>query len=186
MTSNRKRGVGAVTWLSGLMVVAMCGCASTGWKTMLDAELPAFGHRNWIVIADSAYPKQSAPGIQTVYTGAGQVEVVEAVLDAISAAPHVQAIVNVDAELESVSEEDAPGVDTYRRQLKQVLAGKHVKVMPHEEIISKLDASAELFNILLLKTDMTIPYTSVFLELDCGYWNAEKEARLRAALTETK
>src|ERR1039458_10655620 len=29
--------------------------------------------------------------------------------------------------------------------------------------------------MLLIKTDMTIPYTSVFFELDCGYWNAEAE-----------
>jgi hypothetical protein len=29
---------------------------------------------------------------------------------------------------------------------------------------------------------MALPYTSVFLELDCGYWNAEKEQRLRSAL----
>ena len=36
-----------------------------------------------------------------------------------------------------------------------------------------------MFNVLLLKTDLVIPYTSVFLQLDCGYWNAEKEARLR-------
>jgi hypothetical protein len=29
---------------------------------------------------------------------------------------------------------------------------------------------------------MTIPYTSVFFELDCGYWNAEAEQRLRQAM----
>jgi hypothetical protein len=29
---------------------------------------------------------------------------------------------------------------------------------------------------------MTIPYTSVFFELDCGYWNAEAEVRLRQAM----
>jgi hypothetical protein len=35
---------------------------------------------------------------------------------------------------------------------------------------------------LIVKTDMTIPYTSVFFELDCGYWNAEAEQRLRQAM----
>ena len=29
---------------------------------------------------------------------------------------------------------------------------------------------------------MTIPYTSVFFELDCGYWNAGAEQRLREAI----
>jgi hypothetical protein len=53
------------------------------------------------------------------------------------------------------------------------------KVMPHEEIISRLDEDSRMFNVLLLKTNLTIPYTSVFIQLDCGYWDAEKEKRLR-------
>lgn len=52
----------------------------------------------------------------------------------------------------------------------------------HREIIDKLDQDAKSFNVLLLKTDMAIPYTSVFLELDCGYWDSAKEARLRKAV----
>jgi hypothetical protein len=36
--------------------------------------------------------------------------------------------------------------------------------------------------VLLIKTKMRIPYTSVFFELDCGYWNAQGEKRLRAAM----
>ena len=161
------------------MAVAFSGCTSTGWRAKLDSELPVFGHRNWIVVADSAYPKQSASGIETVYTDAGQIEVLKTVLNAIDAAPHVQANVLLDVELDSVTEKEAPGVEAYSRQLKELLKGKQVKVMPHEEIISKLDASAKLFNILILKTDMVIPYTSVFLQLDCGYWNAEMEKKLR-------
>jgi hypothetical protein len=54
--------------------------------------------------------------------------------------------------------------------------------MTHMEIIEKLDESAKLFNVLLFKTDLTLPYTSVFVELDCGYWDGDKEARLRKAL----
>jgi len=33
-----------------------------------------------------------------------------------------------------------------------------------------------------LKTNMTIPYTSVFFELDCGYWHPGAEERLREAM----
>jgi len=33
--------------------------------------LPLFGHRNWIVVADSAYPAHSMPGIETIVSGAG-------------------------------------------------------------------------------------------------------------------
>ena len=38
------------------------------------------------------------------------------------------------------------------------------------------------FNILVLKTNMTIPYASVFIRLDCKYWSADAETRMRAKM----
>ena len=35
-----------------------------------------------------------------------------------------------------------------------------------------------------IKTEHIMPYTSVFIELDCGYWSAEKEATLRNLMPE--
>ena len=55
-------------------------------------------------------------------------------------------------------------------------------VLPHDQIISRLDSVGQMFRVLLIKTNMCIPYTSVFFELECGYWNAEAEKRLRAAM----
>jgi len=63
-----------------------------------------------------------------------------------------------------------------------VLYGATVSHIPHERIIHELDQCARLFKILVIKTGMTIPYTSVFFELDCGYWNAEAEERVRQAM----
>ena len=54
--------------------------------------------------------------------------------------------------------------------------------MLHEDIIRELDASAKLFNVLIIKTDLAIPYTSVFFQLECGYWNVEAEKNLRQKL----
>jgi D-ribose pyranose/furanose isomerase RbsD len=175
-----KDNINAVVLL--LLAVSFSGCGVDVWQSRFNEVLPEYGHRNWIVVADSAYPKQNAEGIETISTGKGQLEVLEVVLDAIADTPHVQAIVMLDAELDSVSEADAPGVTEYRNALNKSLNGKQVKVMPHEDIIAELDEGAKMFNILLLKTDLTIPYTSVFLQLDCGYWSGEKEKRLRDAL----
>lgn len=163
-----------------LTATSLCGCST--WQSRFNEVLSEYGHRNWIVVADSAYPKQNAPGIETITTGKSHLEVLDVVLEAIADAPHVRAVVMLDAELDSVTEADAPGVTAYRNALKKSLKGKQIKVMPHEDIISELDKGSEMFNVLLLKTDMTIPYTSVFLQLDCGYWNGEKEKRLRDAL----
>ena len=39
------------------------------WRERLTEELPVLGHRNWIVVADAAYPAQCRPGIETLATG---------------------------------------------------------------------------------------------------------------------
>ena len=52
----------------------------------------------------------------------------------------------------------------------------------HEDIIRELDTSAKLFNVLVIKTDLAIPYTSVFFQLECGYWNANAEKNMRQQL----
>jgi D-ribose pyranose/furanose isomerase RbsD len=155
---------------------------SPDWKSELSNLLPLFGHRNWIVVADSAYPAQSKPGIETVVSGADQLRVVQHVLDAITGSGHVRANVYADKELAFVREIDAPGIEDYRKDLEAVLHGARVEYIAHEQIISRLDQSAQIFRILLIKTNMTIPYTSVFFELDCGYWNAAAEQRLRQAM----
>lgn len=154
----------------------------TDWERRLSECLPLYGHRNWIVVADAAYPAQSRPGIETLVTGVDQIATLSRVLNAIKACKHVEATVYTDSEIGFVAEADAPGISEYRRQLDELLAGSTRKQLPHEEIIARLDQSAQLFNILIIKTEMTIPYTSVFFELGCGYWNAEAEARLRQSM----
>jgi len=152
------------------------------WSVELARSLPLLGHRNFIVIADSAYPLQSNPGIRTIYTGENQIDVVKKVLAAVENAAHVNGTIYLDQELSFVPEEHAAGIDSYRASLEEVLAGRPVQRLPHMDIIRKLDESSELFNVLILKTDLTLPYTSVFIELGAGYWNEEAETELRARM----
>ncbi len=155
--------------------------SASAWELRFAELLPLFGHRNWIVVADSAYPAQSKPGIETVFAGGSQLEAVRKVLRAISRSAHLRANIYVDQELASIPERDAPGVLGYRAKLEALL-GPAVRPLPHEQIIAKLDQAAQVFRVLIVKTAMTIPYTSVFFELDCGYWSAEAEQRLRGAM----
>lgn len=148
-------------------------------KTLLAKRLPLLGHRNWIVIADMAYPQQSNPGIETHHIGGGHLEAIREALALIEQAPHVRPVIHVDAELDHVAELNAPGVGEFREELEELAADFETRRLPHEEIIYKLDEAAKTFNILLLKTDFTIPYTTVFLQLECGYWTPEAEAELR-------
>jgi len=125
---------------------------------------------------------ESRAGIETICTGGNQIEVVAAVLKALDHTRHVRPVVYLDSELQYVSDQDARGISVYRDQLKRILGNRPVTSIPHEELIAKLDKAGETFRILILKTNMTLPYTSVFLQADCGYWSAEAEQRLREAI----
>jgi hypothetical protein len=50
----------------------------------------------------------------------------------------------------------------------------------------KLSAAAKTFKVLILKTPLTKPYTSVFFQLQCGYWNAASELQLHDTMNGTK
>jgi D-ribose pyranose/furanose isomerase RbsD len=156
---------------------------SSPWERRLNALLPLYGHRNWIVVVDAAFPVQSNPGIETIVVNASQIAVVRKVVKAVEAAKHIRANAYSDLELRLIEDADAPGMDEYRRQLDQVFAGKKIEGIPHAEIMTRLNEAAKLYNVLVIKTNLTIPYTSVFLELDCGYWTPEAEQRLRKAVT---
>ncbi len=153
------------------------------WERQLNALLPLYGHRNWIVVADSAYPAQSKPGIETIVSGAGQLEVARKVTDAIDASKHVRANVYFDQELKFVTDADAPGVARYRSQLDDLLKNANKIPMLHEQIIAKLDQISQVFRVLIIKTELTIPYTSIFFELNCAYWPADAEERMRKAMS---
>jgi hypothetical protein len=170
------------TAIRGRTVSTNVSASAQDWEELLAQRIPLFGHRNWIVVADYAYPAQSNPGIETITTGTGHIEVLEKTLKAIAECKHIRARVLLDAELRLLSEADAPGVSTYRQELGQLLGNRSTCELDHEQIISKLDRSGSLFRILILKSTLTIPYTSVFLELDCGYWNTASESRLRNSL----
>lgn len=152
------------------------------WQEELKRRLPIFGHRNWIVIADAAYPAHARAGIETIASEADHLEVLERVLASIASGKHVRPVLYSDLELDFVAEEDAPGISDYRRRLAAILDGAPHSRLPHAEIITMLDEAAAMFQVLIIKTSLLLPYTSIFLHLDCGYWSADAEQRLRKTM----
>ncbi len=149
------------------------------WKSEVEKNLQLFGHRNWIVVADAAYPLQSNQAIKTIKVDADQLETIAFVNQMIKKYEHVDATIFVDKEMAFVTENAAKGIENYRTELDKLLGRNDTNALLHEDIIRKLDESAKLFTVLILKTDLTIPYTSVFYQLECGYWDAESEESLR-------
>lgn len=152
------------------------------WRPVVKNRIQVYGHRNWIVIADSAYPAQSRDGVETILADSGQLDVLREVLADIAASRHVRPIFYTDQELKFIAGSDAPGVDQYRAALSTMLPADQTHSALHESLIQRLDQAGQTFRILIIKTTETIPYTSVFLQLNCAYWSDEAEKQLRARM----
>ncbi len=195
-----------ITRVSGLIAAALILASSLGaapaaeqgrpmtppsgkdasWEARFRELLPAMGHRNWIVVADAAFPLQISPGMEVIASGENLLPVLDKVLAALDRSKHVRPRVYLDKELAYINEELSPGADNFRAELDRRLKGRETKLVLHEELIKRLDEVARTFKVLMIKTNLTIPYTSVFLELDCGYWPTANEAKMREKMKADK
>ncbi len=175
---------------AALLTAMLAGCccregeiraAAPSWQDELACTLPLLGHRNWILVVDKAFPLQSSAGMHYIDTGESLEGVAAHVLGAIENSAHLKPIVYTDRELQFLDDSFAPGIDGFKTELHTLLGKYDVQTLPHEDIFGKLDLASGLFSVVVLKTEAVLPYTSLFIELDCGYWSAKQEARLRDA-----
>ena len=160
--------------------------ASMDWKTQFNQTLPLLGHRNWIVVADKAFPKQNAAGMQVINTNENLLPVLQYVLQQVKASPHVKPVIFRDKELQFITEDQAKGVKEFDKEAVKLFGSQEVQTILHDSVFTKLDNASKLFTVVVLKTNETIPYTSVFLQLDCAYWSADKERQLRVIMKSNK
>jgi hypothetical protein len=162
---------------------ALCGRADdTPWQRVLQDRLAIYGGRNWIVIADAAYPAPSSEGVEMISADAPQIEVVKTVLSAIADSKVLNANVVTTSELKYVPEQDAPGITAYREGLSQLLADHEVGVMSQDSALTKVDEASRSVRVLVIKTNSVLPYSAVFLRLTAAYWSADAEKRLRESM----
>ena len=153
--------------------------AELSWKQVLEEDLNLLGHRNWILVVDKAFPEQSSPGMKYLYVEQDLLPTLEYVLKQVESSTHVTPVVYRDKELAYVTEEQVPGIGKFRTSADRILEKYAVNTLLHDDVFRKLDESASLFRVLVIKTNGTLPYTSVFLQLDCSYWGPEDERVLR-------
>jgi len=159
------------------------GESSSQLKVVFQNRLASFGHRNWIVVADSAFPVYAAPGIETIVVNDELPSVLKYVATAISSSRHVRATVFfLDQELQFIDERDYPGASELREQIMAPFSKDQVSSIPHTEVMSKIDEAGKTFRVLFIKTPETIPYTSVYMRLDCGYMSDEVERKIRTTM----
>lgn len=153
--------------------------AEANWKEQFNQKMALLGHRNWIIIVDKAFPEQNAAGIIYINTNEKLLPVLKYALQQVHASGHVKPIIYRDQELEFITEQQSKGVEAFRKEEEKIWGALPVQTILHDGVFQKLDEASKLFKVVVLKTNETIPYSSVFLQLDCAYWNADKEAQLR-------
>jgi len=153
--------------------------AETDWKEILQSSLDLLGHRNWILVVDKAFPEQSSPGMKYIYVEQDLLPTLDQVLQALDGSTHVKPIIYQDKELSYITEEQVKGIEQFRTGAASLLEGRGVRTLLHDDVFRLLDESSSLFRVLVIKTSCTLPYTSVFMQLDCSYWGPENEKALR-------
>ena len=152
------------------------------WDLQLHQMMPTLGHRNWIVITDMAYPWQSGSGITTLFAEEPYTAVLQEVKQMIDQSHHVFAHIYRDKELSYLTDEDVEGISSLRAKMDSI-CGNDVQSVPHEELIARLDEAGRLYNVIIIKTPLTMPYTTTFFQLDCAYWNGDQQKKLDQAMS---
>lgn len=154
------------------------------WKDSFHEQLNLFGHRNWILVVDKAFPAQTATGIEVINSGEGLLPTLSYVLSEVQQATHVKPVIYTDHELAFITSEQVPAIDAYRSGLSNLLSEYEVQTILHDSVFVKIEQASKLFKVLVIKTEEVIPYSSVFIELDCRYWSPPQEKILRNRMRE--
>ena len=169
------------------------GCQSTGVNRLDDTQLTReriaphlleLGARNWIVVADPAYPLPAGATVQCVTVPANSIATFREVLDLLELEGAVIPRIWTSFELSAVPETRAPGIKRYRKELERLLQGRFHYEVNARVVDMQLCQAAKDFRVLYIRTSTRLPYSAIAIELDSGYWNADAEAEVQERLRE--
>ena len=170
-------------FLAFVAALLSLGCAGWQgepvWQTAVKKQSAQLGYRNWIVITEASFPAHNRPGLRQVTASAEIPEVLDYVLSAMEQTETVRPQIYLTRELRAVENDFAPGIDDLRKRLTQSLHGHEPTELDQQSLITLLESANRSFDVLIIRTPTALPYSSVFLELQPGYWDVDSETRLR-------
>ncbi|MBC8125538.1 MAG: hypothetical protein H8M99_00110 [Gloeobacteraceae cyanobacterium ES-bin-144] len=149
------------------------------WQAAVNRQATQLGYRNWIVIAEASFPAHNLPGVRQIAAPVDVPEALDYVLRILEQTENVRPQVYLPRELRAVENDFAPGIDELRKQLQASLHGHEITELDQQSLVTLVADSNRSFEVLVIRTQTALPYSSVFLELKPGYWDAESESRLR-------
>lgn len=171
------------------LCLAICslGCSTLhfhkSWKQEIHHEVNQLGTRNWIVIAEASFPNHNRPGVRLVSADAEIPEVIDYVIQSLESTQYVSPKVYLTQELEAVEEDFAPGIGILRQDIHTALHGHDANHLEQDSLLTLLESANETFDVLVIQTNTALPYSSVFFELEPGYWDSDSENHLREKLS---
>ncbi len=157
----------------------MPGSQADPWMAAVDRQVNQLGYRNWIVIAEASFPAFSRPGVRQVTAPVEIPEALDHVIHVMERTEYTRPNFYLASELRSVENDYAPGINHFRERVRASLHGHETIRIDHESLMILLEDTHRNFDVLVIRTQTALPYSSVYLELLPGYWDADSEARLR-------
>ncbi len=183
---------GSLLLLLPILLLGGCGTSRQPsappppWGEVVSREVNALGIQNWIIVAESSFPVVSRRGVRTLVIDAEVPEVVDYVVNELEKSETVTPSFSTARELPFVKNDRAPGIDEFRSLLKTALHGHQVREMEHRSLSLLAHSDSAKYAVLVLKTKSALPYSSVFIELDSGYWDRDSEDKLRKDMTSAR
>jgi len=168
--------------LGAALLLVNCGVVPQGgnsWQKAVDTQVAQLGYRNWIVIAEASFPAHNRAGLRQVTATEETPEVLDYVLNALERTENVRPNIFLTRELRSVENDFAPGIDAFRKRVWGSLHGHEPTEIDQQSLLVLMEDANRSFDVLVIRTPTALPYSSVFLELKPGYWDADSETRLR-------
>jgi len=174
--------IGAALLSSGCMMPR----SENAWRGAVDRQVSQLGYRNWIIIAEASFPAHNQPGVRQVNAPVEVPEALDYVLHTLEQTENVRPLVYLPRELRSVENDFAPGIDTMRTRIRGALHGHEATELEQQSLLTLMEDANRSFDVLVIRTQTALPYTSVFMELRPGYWDADSESRLRDRIQEER
>ncbi len=149
------------------------------WTQQLDSEIAELGAYNWILVTESAYPAPGRPEAHTVISPYQLPQTLDSVLQTIESSGHIRPRIYLTREVDELSETYAPGIENHRAKLSKYLNERTTQSLSARSLESLLRSSKNGNRVLVVKSQTSLPYTSIYIELESGYWDGESETALR-------
>lgn len=152
------------------------------WIKTMNQEVAKLGAGNWIVVAESAYPTPKDSSIKVIAVDASVPEVLYELFETFEAEGHVWSKIYTLREFEHLKEKITPGIQNFKSARTKAINDRKKQEITSEVAKLLFQSSSKEYRSLLIKTNSNIPYSSVFLELETGYWDRESEQKMRKSL----